>query len=331
MTKIARFDWSALDTFARVVIVCHASYELARSQKLVLSAPSTVPIERCIISASISTLKLDANYRSSLEGLSSAIARSRTARAPDVLLSERADLLGFIRQLHDFLEGVPDEHQTCVLLDISVFPRDRLFVAIDLIRRLLPHSAIRIGYSEPNVYSTDRPEGGWLSKGVVEVISLPGFNGRQDPAKQSLLVLNVGHEIERMSITINNREPQKLILIGQGDEQLSGSTGGFAARLLAKIQSDYGPIVDLRDNIRANSKDVLAVRDGILDVYDRFGEQFNISVAFLGTKVQAIGALLACQKNRNIEAVYAQPQLYHREAYSDGVSDSYMLALEPAA
>lgn len=325
MNAIQKFDWLFFKSFSRLVLVCHASYELERSQKIILDAPETIAIERCVISASTSTLRLDPNYRKSLEGLSSAVARSATNAAPVVVITERSDLLTFIRELELALRGVRDDAGTCVLLDISVFPRDRLFVAVDLVQRILPRAEIVLGYSEPREYSTDKQEGGWLSKGVIEVVSLPGFNGRQDPAKKSLLILNMGHENERMSITINNREPQRLVLIGQGDEQSSPLSGRYAAQLLRKVQSDYGSILLQGDLIRANSKDMQSVRDSILHVYDRYSYEYNISVAFLGTKIQAIGALMACQQNRDIEAVYSQPQIYHREEYSRGVSDSYMM------
>lgn len=327
MCPAQAFDWENFREFSKVVVVCHASYELERSQKIVLSAPGALAIHRYVISASTSTLKIDENYRKSLDGLSSAVAMSRNAEAPIVLLTERSELMGFIRKLDGAIADVPNESSTCVMLDISVFPRDRLFVGIDLIQRILPRARVVLGYSEPREYDTDKQDRGWLSKGVIEVVSLHGFNGRQDPGKRSLLVLNMGHENERMSITINNRDPQKLVLIAQGSEQSSLRSGSFAAELFQRIKSDYGSIIDSTDLISANSKDLASVRDTILDVCDRYGNEYNVSVAFLGTKIQAIGALLACQANRNIEAVYAQPQIYHRESYSEGVTDSYMIAL----
>lgn len=327
MNSVRRFSWDSFKAFSHLVFICHASYELERSQKIIFDAPEDVIIDRCVISASKSTLRLDSNYRKSLEGLSSAVARSAANTAPVVVLTERSELLQFIREVEVALRGVKNDGSTCVLLDISVFPRDRLFVTIDLVQRVLPLAVISLGYSEPREYSTDNQETGWLSKGVIEVISLPGFNGRQDPSKKSLLILNMGHENERMSITINNREPQRLVLIGQGDEQSSSMSGNYAARLFRKIQSDYGSILGKNDLIRANSRDMISVRDCILEVYGRYSKEYNIAVAFLGTKIQAIGALMACQKNRDIEAVYAQPQIYHREEYSKGVSDSYVIAL----
>lgn len=328
MRSTQSFDWNTFHGFERIVIVCHASYELERSQKIARSAPDTLPIRRCIISASTATLRIDSNYRESLEGLSGMIAMHRHAEAPMIILSERSDLIGFLKKLSIALAGIPNSPLTCILLDISAFPRDRLFVAVDLVQRVLSKAKVVLGYSEPRTYDTDKPSSGWLSKGVVEVVSLPGFNGRQDPGKKALLVLNMGHENERMSITINNREPQKLVLIAQGDEQTSSQAGCYATELFHRIKADYGSIIEDGSIIRANSKDMISVRDAILDVYLKFSDEYNVAVAFLGTKIQAIGALLACQSNRNVEAVYAQPQIYHRESYSEGVTDTFMVLLD---
>jgi hypothetical protein len=325
MRSAVRFDWDFFTEYDAVIVLCHASYELERSKKIICNTPPGLPLQRGVISASIGTLKVDANYRQSLQELSATFAKLPSTKPPTNILTDRSELMQFLKELDAAMKGVSNSPNVAVLIDISVFPKDRLFLAVDYFVRSLPQVKIVLGYTEPKSYDTDARTDGWLSKGVVEVVSLPGFNGRQDPSKMSLLILNTGHENERMSITINNREPQKLVLIAQGDEQTSVLTGRYAQRLFNRIRSDYGAIVDEESIVKANSKDIDSVRLAILDVYAKFAHEYNISVAFLGTKIQAIGALLACQGNRSIEAVYAQPQIYHRERYSQGVGDSYMV------
>ena len=238
-----------------------------------------------------------------------------------------------LRKAEEHIGNLPGVAPTTFLLDISVFPKDRLWVLVDLLSRISPRSRVALTYTEPEAYDTELSPGGWLSKGVVEVISLPGFNGRQDPNKRSLLILNTGHENERMTITVNNREPNVIVLLAQGQKQHSALSRSAAARIVSKLREDYGSIVDQESLFDIDARDFLAVRSAIRHIYDVKQSEYNISVAFFGTKLQAIGALLACQENRRIEALYAQPQIYHRQKYSEGVGSSWMVTVlngEPA-
>lgn len=326
MTNLDRFDWSRIAAGANVVVVCHASYELERSCYVAETVPPSVSLAAALVVGTSSTLEADAKYKESWNRLLKSLSKDEMMQ-PVQILESRSELMSVLEKAKLALQPLSLLSDVVVVFDISVFPKDRLWVLIDLVGRLLPNARLALAYTEPEIYDTELSSTGWLSKGVVEVVPLPGFNGRQDPDKRSLLVLNTGHENERMSITINNREPQRLILLTQGKGQHSHLSGPTAKKIVEKLREDYGNIVNNESVFEVDSRDYLGVRDAIRKIYETESAEYNISVAFFGTKVQSVGALLACQENRRLEALYARPQVYHREGYSAGVKGAWMLLL----
>ena len=200
-------------------------------------------------------------------------------------------------------------------------------MVLDYFKRINSRLKLFVSYTEPKQYSTEVEPDGWLSKGVKRLIRVPGFNGHQNPSKKSLLVVIVGHEIERMQITIKNIEPQKIVLVGQGVQQHGDATPQLPKRIADKLGADYAGIVDISGSIEIGSRAYRETQSSIQNIFARYSDEYNMTVAGNGTKLQSLGALLACQENRAIAAVYAEPQIYNASDYSSGTGGTWILQL----
>lgn len=307
------------------ILIAHASYELERSLHVpsLLFCNNTIPDEMVAI-ASSKTLEKSSRYAESFSKLCS--FGSKTLHF-EPIVKGRAELIGMLFDFELFLKNASITPFHKFIIDISTFPKDRLWVIVDLLCTLFPKNEVLIAYTEPEIYNTEESIDGWLSKGVSDVAPIPGFNGRQDPTKPTLLIMNIGHENERVTITINNREPQKIILLSQSSSQHNTLSGETSKKILRKLQDNYGSIVEKQFFFEVDSHDPFAVRDRVNEISNLFQSDYNISVAMFGTKIQSIGALLACRRNRRIEAVYAKPQLYHHENYSKGIGKTWIATI----
>ena len=309
----------------QTLFICHASYE-ARAYKVTELSISSLNIVEAVVIGSTETFQDDPKYRACYEELTRRLERNG-ARSPGRLLCMRSNLMDFMSKIHQFIGSIAQTAVGRVVVDISVFPKDRLWVLLDYLKRWQKTATeINLIYVEPKQYNTDSKVDGWLSKGVRRISYIPGFNGHQTPKKRVLLALVLGHEEERIQITVRNMEPATLVLIGQGSIQYRDDAQRLADDVERHIGADHAHIVSRDEYYVADSRDYVAVRNAIRCIFARNSPSYNIIVGANGTKIQSLGAMLACMENRRIAAVYAAPQLYNREAYSTGVGRVWHLS-----
>ena len=309
------------------LFLAHASYE-PRSTAIAMRDLSKLRIARAfVVASSMSLQKLDAYQESE---------RTITRRMDEIGVSTTT--LSFDRdRLFDYLERLDAEIKEsfgqckfdAFIMDATTFPKDRLWLTLDYLKLSRPDVRLIVLYVEPDAYNTEIvPDGaGWLSAGVKRVSAMPRFNGYQHSDRPTLLTVIVGHEKERMQITVRNIEPQKLVLIEQGAQQHGTASPTLPSELAAYIGADFSHVIDLDKRYSAGSRDYVAVYNAIGDIFERFGKKYNVIVSANGTKLQSIGALMACRENRNLTAVYTEPQVYNNESYSKGSGATWVLEI----
>lgn len=311
------------------LFVCHASYETDRAHCGIDCALAEKPSWQFASAAVVATresLTTIPGYRDCLNGLVNKL--SAISKTPAIPLDfSRSDLVGMTKAIHESVGKQLISSIRTVIVDASVFPKDRLWMVLDYFKRTNSGGNLFVAYTEPLQYSTEIGADGWLSKGVKRLIRVPGFNGHQNPSKRALLVLIVGHEKERMQITIKNLEPHKVVLVGQGWQQHGDATPHFPQLIGKQLGMENAGLVDLTGSIEVGSRDYRATCFAIQSIYEKYKDEYNIIVAGNGTKLQSLGALLACQNNRSLAAVYAEPQVYNARNYSIGTGSSWMLKL----
>ena len=309
----------------RSLYIAHASFE-PRATAVATRSLMSLGVVYAFVVATRSSLDKISAYRESEARITESLKRQ--AATVSAIRFNRDQLLEYLRHLHAETEAALSEFNfDAVILDATTFPKDRLWVTIDYIKLRLPETRLLVLYVEPDAYNTEILPSGWLSMGVKRVAAMPRFNGYQHASRPALLVVIVGHEKERMQITARNIEPQKLVLIGQGPQQ-HGSTAPTLPSILASyIGVDFAHIIDNGASYFVGSRDYLGIRAAIHDIFLRFGEEFNIVISANGTKLQSIGALIACRENRRLTAVYTEPQIYNNDSYSKGWGSTWLLEI----
>lgn len=306
------------------VFVCHASYE-KRAYGVTSHPLQGLPITHAVVIGTTKSIENNAAYKKCFYDLVSRLTNvSRTRPIP--MEVDRLDLIEMIKKFDMALGNNIRGDVANIIIDSSVFPKDRLWVLIDYFRRVKPDIKLFILYAEPESYNTENTNEGWLSKGLKRLIAIHGFNGHQSPEKQTLLVVIVGHEEERMQITIRNTEPDRVLLVSQGTQQYRDAAPRLSDFIIKRLGQDYGHVIDFNEVYSADSRGYLAVKDAILNIFQRHNANFNIVVAANGTKLQSIGALLACREQRAISAIYAEPQIYNPNM-SDGIGKIWGLQI----
>jgi hypothetical protein len=194
------------------------------------------------------------------------------------------------------------------------------------VRKLIPKWRLRILYAEPKGYSTEK-KGGWLTKGVQSVEPMLGFGGIQDPILKKLLVILPGHEGERAYITWRRHQPDKTVLIPQGEPYHKG-LNDIAERENSLLQTMLGDVCLY--HYRAPAREVDGVYLELERIYSRYAHKYNLVVAPMGTKMQTLGVYLFAESRPDIQVTYAVPIEYNWKDYSSGIGKKWEITgLDP--
>lgn len=201
-----------------------------------------------------------------------------------------------------------------VTVDITTFPRQELLMLLRVLDKLPTRPRIRLLYTEPEKYGTETV-GGWLTRGVRCVRTIPGFGGVQPPSKNNLLIMFLGHEEERAAITWKRHQPKKTVLMIP-DPSYRGELDGIVEKthrpLFAKLSPTefYPPI---------SARGVDEAERAILELWEKYHESYFLVVAPFGTKLQTLGIYNAVKQKRDIQITYAVPAVYNYNNFSAGV------------
>ncbi len=237
------------------------------------------------------------------------------------------DLLhGFQKILKDSLVTDP---LRAVTLDITTFPRQVLLPLLRFIDDHPQRGKIRLLYGEPKKYATEEKNQDyrWLTRGVLSVKSIPHFGGVQFPGRPKLLAIILGHEGERTHISLRRHQPDKLILIPQGKQQHHKGLREIADRENRQIISIYGSDSIWKRGLP--SRGVAEAERIVGEIYEKYRYTHNIFLAANGTKLQLMGAYLACRRIPEIQITYAVPAVYNWQKYSTGTGRLSEMILEP--
>jgi len=202
-----------------------------------------------------------------------------------------------------------------ITVDITVFPRQELLLLLRLVDSLQGRIVARLLYSEPAHYSTE-DAGGWLTRGVRSVRSVVGFGGIQSPGKKCLLVLFLGHEDERATITWRRYQPNLTIVFLPGPNY-RGDLNGIARRMHELWLTKFDRVMVAEEPLPARGPSEAA--EALLGLWQKYHGTHNIVAAPLGTKLQTLGVYVAVRERPEIQIAYAVPSIYNYDSYSSGV------------
>jgi hypothetical protein len=212
-----------------------------------------------------------------------------------------------------------------IAIDISTFNRGVMIYLLDLILREKGDKPLYLFYSEPEKYGTEKNgrTATWLTKGVKNIISVPGFLGNKEEQKQSLLILLLGCDAERAISTIEEVKPDKIVVISQGTLKCRKGLQEVYLKSHGKILERYADKITTILTVQPQGWE--SVYDVFNRIYALYRNQYNLTALLQGTKMQVFGAVTFCQKNPSIELLYMQPEKYNCNAYTHGIGQTWWL------
>lgn len=210
-----------------------------------------------------------------------------------------------------------------ITIDISVFTKSYLLVLFKAFESLGKNRISAI-YTEPAFYYPER-----LTLGVKSIGYVPFYNGNPTPLKPNLLFIFCGFEGERAYAIWEYVEPQKTIaFIGKPGYQptyplIARELNRNLINGLEKVEKGVSKVIEVspRDPAEVCSK---------LEFLWRENQNYNILIAPLGTKLQALGIYLFTLKNPSAHAqvICATPQRYFENYYARGSNKMFQYELE---
>ena len=122
------------------------------------------------------------------------------------------------------------------------------------------------------------------------------------------------HEDERAAITWKRHQPRKTVVIVP-DPNYRSEMDGIVERthqpLFTKLsRTEFYPAVPARG--------IEESENAVLNIWAAHHDNYCISVAPLGTKLQTLGVYRAVRQRPDIQITYAIPSIYNYENYSIG-------------
>jgi hypothetical protein len=220
--------------------------------------------------------------------------------------------------------------QQSVTVDITTFPRQEMMLLLKLFDQQPDRGSLRLLYAEPGKYATEsqNKEDRWLTRGVTAVHSIPGFCGIQYPQLGKLLVMILGHEGERTFITLRRHQPDKVILLAQGEKQYRVGLAKISSLENQNLIDQFGPGAVWSQELPAHG--VAETQNELEQIIRSSRSQYNVFVASNGTKLQLVGSYMAIRNYLEVQVTYACPALYNWEHYSNGCGSVWEMIIPPS-
>jgi hypothetical protein len=304
-----------------VCVFCHSSYEdrCRAIERLELAD------KRVLFTALFSS----SEYRNLPKYQSNTTLLNRWLKQKNGLRHHQADIhvddvIGWLETLDDQLGAVAIPGETALLVDVTTFPRDRMYILLDYLLLKYPQNSLYISYFEPLEYSTDSGDEGWLSRDVCSVRSIPRLCGRVRIGAKRLLAIVVGHERTRAYGTIVTEEADLLVPFGQEKGLYRTDAPNIANAIIEQLCIDFQESVSREDIVYLHSRDVQSSEVACLKLHEKYGADHDISLISYGSKLQSLGVFFAARRKREIRMAHSKVQAYNADSYSRGIGSGWI-------
>lgn len=197
-----------------------------------------------------------------------------------------------------------------VIIDITVFTKPYFFLLFKVLQEKFGLSQFDIFYTEPEKYKKKNSSKNEiiLTEGLDRVESIPGFVGSSVNSREVLIVI-LGYEGKRALDVFYTVNPEITFAInGFPSYQPGGHRTSLEANL--RFLQESGAAGNL---FFAPAIDPFETRRVVAQIISVINEQYpdsNITIAPLGTKMQAFGVLLYAILNKAVKVIYPFPSTY---------------------
>jgi len=210
-----------------------------------------------------------------------------------------------------------------VVIDFTAIQIPILFVLLKKLYYQYKKTNLRLLYSEPDSYAMGRKT--VFTENISVVQNIPGYfcSEQQVGVKRRLLIVLLGFEGKLVSETYRSVQPDKIIAINgfpafkPGLQNISLLNN---VQILNEIEMDH-------EILSSPANDPFETGKLLTSLYMKYKDKFNIYIAPLGTKPQALGACLCAIKNKDINIIFPFPEKI-RSKSSLGVGKQWMYEIE---
>lgn len=211
-----------------------------------------------------------------------------------------------------------NEKKLPFVVDISSFSHEVLLLLVGLLKS---HNFLKetlFLYTHALCYGSNDNNDIFLSSGVKSIRSVLGYMGTMLPLKHLHLIILQGFEIDRVLEVIQLYEP-KLISLGHGAIQKSISADHFERNVsyCSKVENILKNELQTSNfnQFEFSCINPLDTKNTVLNIYNKFSEDYNAVICPLNNKLSTLGVALAGLKNPDIQIAYAEPLIYNTENY----------------
>lgn len=204
-----------------------------------------------------------------------------------------------------------------VLIDITTMPRELMGIVIAVIGKSAVFSGrVQFAYVPAKEYDEDHPwDKVWLSSGVKDIRVVLGYEGLSEPGGTHLILLN-GFELERANALLSRLEPTS-VSISVTDQ--SGSTHPKFAQVQLSVAGEIARyLAQSPSTVQIFPKSCSQTYESLLEhirTLEATGIK-NFCIAPLNTKPSSLAAFLLATLRREIQVIYAEPQIYNTGHYA---------------
>ena len=195
---------------------------------------------------------------------------------------------------------------TNIIVDISTFTHEALLM---LLKTLHIHrdsfSSIYLVYNGSSEYSK------WLSKGCKDIRNVIGYPGYFNPSYKDHMIILTGFEKERATQLVERFEPD-VLSIGNGSEPTDKNHLSTMSAMKDEFTAWFNNLGTAWAPFDFSCSDITSTIE-IIDAEINKGDNENIILVPLNTKLSTISAALIALQNKRVQVVYPVPEIYNPE------------------
>lgn len=241
------------------------------------------------------------------------------------MLNELAGLREFKRCVDDIAEELENKK---IIMDFSVMVKPYMFILLKYFLDMKKIKKIYLLYTEPASYRKPKTEilseqGGLFTQGTIKTGEIPSYSGNEDLSKKKALIILLGFEGERAIEVANAVDPDVTIPIN-----------GFPSyrpefkdvSIISNEELLREPEI-LRNLKYAPANDPFETAVVLNDFHSKHYNDYNISIAPIGTKPMAMGSCLFALEHPECRIIYPYP-LEYRHKSSEGYGPTWIYEVQ---
>jgi len=228
--------------------------------------------------------------------------QKQTSKGIFVISCQKEDPVDGISQLQNIWDQCKpgNSEEPSITIDISGFTKIYL---LELLHYLM--SDLNLGMPRL-IHTTQTYSSTKLTKGTMQITTVPNFYGSPSLDKQTALVLFLGFDPERALAVWKHFNPAKTTALITNPPRYGNPDYVKYARENNSYLLEQ-PSVEARDMPPDNPH---ASRNVLETIYKETKDSFNMVIGPFGTKPQAVGLFLFCLEHPKVQVVYSFPVQY---------------------